>query len=61
MASSLDTLVKKLRNDKDYDSSKFIFTTIFFKERYPNINNENLKLLLKRSVSVWVYGKYKKI
>ena len=32
MASSLDNLVKNLRNDKDYDSSTFIFTTKFLKK-----------------------------
>ena len=52
MASSLDNLAKKIRNDEDYDSSKIIFTTKFFKERDPNINNKYLKLLLKRSVSI---------
>ena len=56
MASSLDNLVKILRSDEDYDSSRLIFATNFFKERYPNINNEDLKLLLKRGVSIWVYG-----
>ena len=55
MASSPNNLVKNLRNDKDYDSSKFIFTTNFFKERYPNINNEDLKLLLKKGVYPYEY------
>ena len=58
MASSLDNLEKNLRNDKHYDSSKFIFTTNFFKERYPNINNEDLKLLLKKECIIWIYGQF---
>ena len=33
MASSLDNIMKNMRNDKTYDTSKFIFTTNIFKEK----------------------------
>ena len=55
MASSLDSLVKNLRNDEDYDSPRFIFTTKIFKERYPNENNERFKIVVKRGVYPYEY------
>ena len=57
MASSLDNLAEKLRNDGYYDSSKIFLLTTLFKERYPNINQKNLKLLLKKDcvqISIWI-------
>ena len=55
LGASLDELVKNLRNDNNYDMSRFNNTLKYFKQQYPHLNNEQLKLVLKKGEFPYKY------
>ena len=55
LGASLDELVKNLRNDNNYDMSRFNNTLKYFKQQYPHLNNEQLKLVLKKGEFPYEY------
>ena len=55
LPSSLDKLVKCLRDDKKFDVSKFHYTVQFIKEKYPHVTDEHLKLVVQKGVVPYEY------
>ena len=57
MASSLDSLVKNLRNDTQYDLSNFKNTIKTFQDKYPKISDDECKLIIRKGVYPYEYMK----
>ena len=55
MNKSLDKLVENLRNGDKYDLSNFKHTIKYFKNKYPSITNEQLKLVVKKGEFPYEY------
>ena len=55
MNKSLDKLVENLRNGDKYDMSNFKHTLKYFKSKYPNLTDEQLKLVVKKGEFPYEY------
>jgi len=52
---SLEKLVESLRNKDEYDISKFKLTQKYFKKLYPNLTDEQMKLIITKGVYPYEY------
>ena len=52
---SLEKLVKSLRGDKAYDSSKFKITQNYFYNKYPNMTENDFKLIITKGIYPYEY------
>ena len=55
LPSSLDKLVECLRSGKKYDLSKFNYTKKFIKDKYRNITDDELKLIIQKGIVPYEY------
>ena len=52
---SLEKLIESLRNKDQYDITKFVYTKKYFKKLYPNITDEDMKLIITKGVYPYEY------
>ena len=54
-SDSLEKLVQSLRNKEQFDTSKFIHTKKYFKTLYPNMTEEDFKLIISKGIYPYEY------
>ena len=52
---SLEKLIKNLRCGDKYDISKFNMTYEYFKNKYPNMTNDDFKLIITKGIYPYEY------